>query len=159
MKLKFQIIVLLFFMLLMVTLSSCDQNRFFEQNVEVEQERWAYNDAKTISVDVKDTVSTYDFYLNIRNTNDYPYANLYLFIQTIFPDSLYARDTIELQLANHDGRWLGEGKGKYKYSHFILRHAMHFNKLGLHEFKIAHGMRKDTLYGISDIGIRLEYCQ
>jgi len=142
---------------LTVGLQSCDGNRYFEQNIEILNNNWAYNDAQNFYVDITDTTSSFNFYLNIRNTTDYPYANLYLFIQTTFPDSVYARDTIEFQLANVDGRWMGEGYGEYKYSHFILREAMRFSQKGVHEFSIEHGMRKDTLSGISDIGIRLEY--
>lgn len=143
--------------LLLFLLSSCDKNRFFEQNSEIKDEKWSSNHKKAFQVNISDTISLFNFYLNIRNTNDYPYANLYVFIQTVFPDSSLAQDTLELQLANVEGRWLGKGNGKYKYSHFILRRAMHFAQMGNYTFNIEQGMRRDTLIGISDVGIRLEY--
>ncbi len=157
MKIGIKIIILFFFGLLSIALQSCDQNRYFEQNSEVQEEKWAYQDARVFEVELNDTNSLFNFYLNIRNTNDYPFANLYVFIETTFPDSVTTQDTIELQLADVDGRWLGEGNGKYKYNHFILRQAMRFIQKGNYKFGIKQGMRTDTLTGISDVGIRLEY--
>lgn len=152
-----RIIILFFFSLIIVCFSSCDQNRYFEQNIEIQNNQWEYSDTKDFDVLINDTVSSFNFYLNLRNTNDYPYSNLYVFIETTFPDMEVARDTIELQLANVEGRWLGEGNGKFKYNNFILRKAMRFVKMGNYKFGIKHGMRNDTLLGISDVGIRLEY--
>lgn len=146
------IIVVLFF-----GLTSCDQNRYFEQNSEIPQEVWTYHEIKKFEVKIEDTNSLFNFYLNVRNTTEYPFANLYVFVKTTFPDSLMARDTIELQLAGRNGEWLGSGYGKYKYNQFILRKGMRFVQKGSYSFSIEQGMRTDALEGISDIGIRLEY--
>jgi len=157
MNISYRIIILLFLGLVIIGLQSCDQNRYFEQNIEIEKEKWAYHDSKDFIIEMNDTISSFNFYVNLRNTNEYPFSNLYIFIETIFPDSLKAIDTIELQLADVEGRWLGTGNGKYKYNHFILRKAMRFVQKGNYTFGIKQAMREDTLYGISDVGIRLEY--
>ncbi len=138
---------------------SCDKNRYFEQNSELDNCRWYYKDVKEFKLSINDTVSLFNFNLNIRNTNEYPFSNLYVFIETIFPDSAIARDTIELQLADIKGKWLGSGNGKYKYNSFALRKAMRFVEMGDYVFSIQQGMRTDSLIGISDVGIRLEYYQ
>lgn len=138
---------------------SCDSNRYFEQNQEIKNEKWVYNEAKNFSFEMMDTTSLFNFYINLRNTNDYPFANLYVFINSQFPDGEIARDTIELQLAELNGKWLGSGNGRYKYNQFILRKGMRFVQTGTYHFSIEQGMRKDTLVGISDVGIRLEYEQ
>ena len=156
-KVSLNKIFLFFFGLLSIALQSCDQNRFFEQNQEITNEKWSFQEGKYFEVNIADTNTLFNFYLNIRNTNNYAYANMYVFIETTFPDLEIANDTIELQLANVNGKWLGEGNGKYKYNHFILRKAMRFGQIGSYKFGIIHGMRTDTLLGISDVGIRLEY--
>lgn len=152
---KLRIILLLLFVSLLW--QSCDKNRFFEQNTELNNCQWYYEDDKEFKLSIDDTLSLFNFNLNVRNTNDYPYSNLYVFIETIFPDSALARDTVELQLANINGKWLGDGNGKYKYNSFVLRRAMRFVQMGDYVFKIQQGMREDTLIGISDMGVRLEY--
>ncbi|NOR86635.1 MAG: gliding motility lipoprotein GldH [Bacteroidales bacterium] len=157
MKISYRHTTILFLLAVSLSMFSCDQNRFFEQNIEIQDNRWAQEEMIKFQVDISDTNSLYNFYLNIRNANDYPFANIYLFIETTFPDANSARDTIEFQLADQSGQWLGEGYGKFKYSHFILREAMRFGQQGVYEFSVEQGMRKDTLVGITDIGIRLEY--
>jgi len=137
--------------------TSCDQNRYFEQNSEIHDESWTYGDIKKFQVDIDDTNSLFNFYLNVRNTTVYPFANLYVFVETTFPDSIMARDTIELQLASRNGDWLGSGYGKFKYNQFILRKGMRFVQRGSYSFSIEQGMRTEVLEGISDVGIRLEY--
>jgi len=149
--------ILLGLILLIFGLQSCDQNRFFEQNIEINNEKWVAGTQEVFNIDIHDTTSLFNFYLNIRNTTEYPYANLYVFVETVFPDNEIAKDTIELQLADIRGKWLGSGSGKYKYNQFILRKAMRFVQTGTYEFRIEQGMRKDTLTGISDVGIRMEY--
>jgi len=151
------LVLIVFFVLIFMV--SCDSNRYFEQNLELAKEQWIYNDAKNFSFEMMDTTSLFNFYVNIRNTNDYPFANLYVFINSEFPNGETARDTIELQLAQVNGKWLGSGNGRYKYNQFILRKGMRFVQTGTYQFSIEQGMRKDTLIGISDIGIRLEYEQ
>jgi len=151
--------IVLFLSLSVFLFQSCDRNRYYEENSELSEHKWFYQNAKEFKVNINDTSSLFNFYLNIRNTNDYPYANLYVFVETIFPNFEIANDTIELQLADVKGKWLGSGKGKYKYNNFILRKAMRFGSSGDYTFKIKQGMRVDTLKGISDVGIRLEYYQ
>lgn len=152
-------ILFLSLFLMLLFLQSCDSNRYFEQNQQIENEKWFYQDAKTFSFDIVDTNSLFNYYVNVRNTNDYPFANLYIFLNSKFPDGEMARDTIELQLAELNGKWLGSGYGRYKYNQFILRKGMRFVQTGTYTFQIEQGMRKDTLKGITDIGIRLEYDQ
>ena len=149
--------ILLTFVVLITV--SCDRNRYFEHNIQIQDNKWVYNEAKVFSFELTDTNSLFNFYINTRNTNDYPFANLYVFVNTKFPNQQMARDTIELQLAYLNGEWLGSGKGEYKYNQFVLRNAMRFVQQGVYSFSLEQGMRMDTLVGISDIGIRLEYDQ
>jgi gliding motility-associated lipoprotein GldH len=149
----------LIFLLIAIVMSSCDSNRNFEQNQKLDNEKWFSEDAKSFSFEMMDTTSLFNFYLNVRNTKDYPFANLYVFINSEFPSGETARDTVELQLAELSGKWMGKGIGNYKYNQFILRKGLRFVQTGTYTFSIEQGMRTDSLQGISDIGIRLEYEQ
>ncbi len=148
-------LILGLFMVMM--LWSCNSRNFFEQNQAIKNEQWLASDIREFTFDVTDTNSYFNFYLNVRNNNEYPFANLYVFLETRFPDSTRARDTLELQLADVSGKWLGKGTSRYKYNSFILRKAMRFVHAGGYKFRLEQGMRRDTLPGISDIGLKIDF--
>lgn len=156
MDLKRKAIVIMGFLFIGIALISCDKNRYFEQDQPIAKGIWYYNDAKTFEFEIKDSLQAFNFFINVRNTVDYPYANLYVFIQSELPDGTHARDTVEFQLADYQGKWLGNGRGELRDNRFILRKNMRFKNVGDYRFLINHGMRTDSLKGITDIGIRLE---
>ena len=102
-----------------------------------------------------DTVSLCSCYINVRNTTDYPFSNLYLFIKTIYPDGKVAMDTIQLQLADKSGKWLGKGIGKLRDNQVLLMKDIRFPYTGKYVFEISQAMRVNKLKGIKDIGMRI----
>jgi gliding motility-associated lipoprotein GldH len=147
---------LFLFMLLTLALSACDRNRLYEEHVALAKGVWNVRQPLTFDADIADRNSKYTVYLNVRNGNEYPYSNLYLFMKTEFPDGKIARDTIELTLADYDGRWLGSGMGSVKFSRFLFRKDVRFPQTGSYHFILEQGMRVTDLPGIFDIGLRIE---
>jgi gliding motility-associated lipoprotein GldH len=139
----------------MVT-QSCDSKRIYEENNRIEKGVWNSKDKAIFHVAIKDTIAGYNFYFNIRNGGDYPYSNLYLFLKTVFPDGRSARDTIECQLADWDGKWLGSGISDVKFNRFLFQKGVKFPLKGEYVFEVEQAMRVTDLKGILDIGIRLE---
>ncbi|MBC8320488.1 MAG: gliding motility lipoprotein GldH [Bacteroidetes bacterium] len=133
--------------------SSCNSNTVYNQNVTLPSEGWFKNKAVAFNVNIYDTVNTYKFGLNIRNTINYRYCNLYVFLITEFPNGKIIRDTIECLLANHEGKWLGKGWGQIKENNIILKSDLRFPISGTYKFLIQQAMRVDTLTGINDIGL------
>ena len=137
-------------------IQSCDSKRFYEENKRIEKSVWNSKDKVTFNVTITDILTRYNFYLNLRNGGDYPYSNIYLFLKTNFPDGRIARDTIECQLADYDGKWLGSGISDVKFNRFLFQKGVKFPRKGEYVFEVEHAMRVDDLKGITDIGIRLE---
>jgi gliding motility-associated lipoprotein GldH len=150
---KKTILLLLLFMGMMI---SCDKKRVFEENWVVENGAWNVKHKMTFTVVISDIVPRYNVYLNVRNSPEYPYSNLYLFLETGFPDGKIARDTLELTLADYDGRWLGSGIGSVKFSRFLLQKGVRFKQKGTYRFEMEQAMRVNELKGIRDIGLRIE---
>jgi gliding motility-associated lipoprotein GldH len=148
--------ILLLLILLTGILISCDSNRVFDENIIVENNHWNVNNKLKFSVTIKDTVQRYNVYLKVRNAGEYPYSNLFLFLNTIFPDGRISRDTLELTLADYDGRWLGSGMGSVKFSKFLFRQGVTFRQQGRYIFELEQAMRVTELQGIRDIGLRIE---
>lgn len=135
---------------------SCDNNRYYEKNESLGNNTWYYRDAKVFEVEIADSLMAFNFYINVRNTVDYEFANIYLFIQTEMPDGVLALDTVECQLADYQGKWLGDGRGEFRDNRFIIRKNMRFQNAGTYHFRLKQGMRSDSLKGIADVGIRIE---
>lgn len=149
-------LALLLILLIIGVVTSCDNKAIFEENVAIEKGTWNVNHKVTFEVSVTDIVPLYNVYLNLRNSTDYPYCNLYLFLNTGFPDGKIARDTLELTLADYDGRWLGSGMGSVKFSRFLFQKGVRFTQKGTYRFEMEQAMRVNELKGISDIGLRIE---
>jgi len=141
--------------LLAILLVSCSHGVLLDQTTNVNG-HWFKDNPKEFDVTISDSLTTYNFYLNVRHTTDYRYSNLYLFLQTRFPNGNLTRDTLQLILANNEGKWLGKGWGSVKEDQILLKHNLRFPFKGNYKFTIWQAMRADTLKGIRDIGLRIE---
>jgi gliding motility-associated lipoprotein GldH len=146
------------FILLIVTiLSSCvNKNVIFDESVVISNAAWNNQDFPYFDVNVEDTTSAYNFYLNIRHLENYRYSNFYMFLHTTFPDGNQTHDTIELVLSYPDGRWIGKGSGSMRDNNILLNNNLHFPAKGNYRFEIEQAMRESVLEGITDVGIRFE---
>jgi len=151
-----RISISIFVIISLQAFQSCDSKRFFEENKRIEKSVWKNTDKAIFNVKIADNLSRYNFYFNLRNGGDYPYSNIYLFLKTVFPDGRIARDTIECQLADYDGKWLGSGISDVKFNRFLFQKGVRFPEKGQYVFEVEQAMRVNDLKGITDIGIRLE---
>lgn len=143
---------------MIVLLSSCGRGVLFDDSMSLHN-AWYMNDPVVFDVSVNDTVQGYNFYLNLRHNNNYRYSNLYIFLQTEFPNHHVTRDTLQFILADPSGKWLGKGWGKIKEDHILLKQNLRFPLKGRYRFSLWQGMRNDTLKGIEDVGLQIERAQ
>jgi len=141
---------------LLIFLTSCDKNRVYEKNVRIPDAAWDHNNKLEFETEITDLTLSYNYFINIRNTTDYSNSNIYFFINTTFPSGEVANDTLECFLAEVSGKWLGKGLGKIKESHILFKSKFRFPQQGIYKFEVEHAMRVDTLFGITDFGIRIE---
>ena len=126
------------------------------QYLPVNVSGWSKDSLFVFDIPVKDSVATFNIYVNIRNRGEYPYQNLWLFLEKITPDSTISCDTIEFYLANNHGKWLGKGIGSTFEMPVFYQQNIKFQATGTYRYKISHGMRDSVLVGINDVGMRLE---
>ena len=149
-KVFFLISVSFFFLL------SCDSNRIYEVNYEIPEGSWDKDVAKIYNIEIEDTSLFYNIIVNVRNKNDYPYSNLYLFMEMTSPSDKFISDTLEMKLANKTGKWNGTGIGNLWQNQIKLLSGVKMNEKGQYTVKINQGMRDENLIGISDVGLRIE---
>ncbi len=140
----------------LLALSSCDSSMVYEKNKEILKDGWDKSDIAKFNTEIKDNSIPYNFYINIRNTNDYPFSNLFLFVKTLFPDGKFSVDTVECYLADLDGKWLGNASGRLIDNRILFKKNVLFPMKGMYSFEFEQAMRVDKLKGIEDFGIRIE---
>jgi gliding motility-associated lipoprotein GldH len=141
---------------LLLLLASCDSKRFYEKNLPIKNEVWNVNDKPYFEVEVNDTISPFNFYINLRNNSSYEYSNIYLLLNTYYPNGQQSRDTIECILADPRGYWLGKGTEIIEHQ-ILFKRGVRFPMIGVYRFEFEQIMRKDNLEDILDIGLRIEY--
>ena len=141
---------------LIVFFTSCNTGVIFDENINVDEHGWYKNDLARFDVKIEDSISVFNYYLNLRHSVDYRYNNLFVFMKTTYPNGNVSRDTIEFVLADKSGKWFGKGWGKIKDNSILLVEGIKFPLTGSYTFQLQQAMRVDTLKGISDIGIRIE---
>ncbi|NJK87202.1 MAG: gliding motility lipoprotein GldH [Bacteroidales bacterium] len=128
----------------------------YEKIHTIKGEAWDYTDVLHYDVNVADTAVVYNLLVNVRNSGIYPYSNLYLFITAQAPTGLTVKDTLEIILADQNGKWYGKSIGNiFNHSAFYKKNIK-FPFRGIYMFDIQHAMRDKELKGVSDIGLRLE---
>ncbi len=143
-------------LLSVILLTSCDANRIFEKNVEIPDNTWDVSQKIRFEVTITDTVSGNNVFINLRHAGYYPYSNLFVFINTTFPNGKTTRDTAECILADDKGRWFGEGLGDLWDARILFKRNVRFSQSGTYIFEYEQAMRVDKLPGIMDMGLRIE---
>ncbi len=140
----------------LLMLSACGNQTVFQTSEAIPEAAWKANHLIRFEVEINDTVPLHELYLLLRNTTDYPYNNLFLFVDIEFPDKRMLRDTLECILADRGGEWTGKGFGKIRSNRFLFRDDVWFPQKGTYHFRIQHGMREEVLHGIADVGLQID---
>ncbi len=129
-------------------LSACHTDTVYSEFQSVPLQEWSADSVLTYRFDIEDSLSIYRMLVCVRHTEQYPYQNMWLFLN----DSL-RQDTIEFYLANDRGEWLGNGRNGLIEMPVLYEEAYRFSHGGKQVWHIQHGMREQSLRGISDVGL------
>lgn len=142
-------------------IASCNSAIFYDEHKTIVDNVWNIDNKLVFNVDVdeEDLSNAYNFFIDLRNTKNYPYSNAFLFIKTIFPDGRFALDTMECPLTEPSGKWYGRVSNNHIDNRFYLRKSTIFPQKGIYQFEIFHGMRDTNIIGIKNIGLRIEKVQ
>lgn len=144
-----------FFMtaILMTVMLACnpDSNRYSSyHNIDLDK-GWAYSDTLTFFPNHADSVATGSFWVCVRHSNNYPYANLWLELAYDDAAGVSHIDTLNMTLADPYGRWQGKRLGLH-YQQRMEATPQMGHKIGT-PLKIRHIMRVDTIKEIDLVGV------
>lgn len=144
----------LFMLFALLLMAACDHDVVSEQIAEVKGEKWKANEAVKCECEIEDADAYYTMELQVRNTVDYPYRNLYLFVDIETPDTMKYCDTVQLFLADNAGRWYGKGSRLKDRSYYFAADPKF--RTTTHEIKGYVPYSVSTLHGMSKHPFRFE---
>lgn len=154
---------LLSFIALLSLFVNCDRSRVFEQYKAIPKSGWHKDSISQFVVKQVDTLKNYNLFFSIRNSNDYPFSNLFIIANIDFPNGKRITDTLEYQMALPSGEWLGTGGVSVKENKLWYKENFKFNESGNYKISVSQAMRKNGsangilfLKGITDVGLRIE---
>lgn len=147
--------LLITFALLLLHTVSCDSGTVYDQYEPTGNGMWRWQDAMEFSVDISDTISLNNIYLQVRHTVEYPLSNLYMFVHVKSPSGQHMTDTINMVLAAPDGKWTGKGNSNIRELLLLYRKQTQFRIPGTYVFTLEQAMRQPEL-PVTDLGIRIE---
>lgn len=147
-------------------LFSCNSNAVFDQYISIENQQWHSDKGIDFIVNNLDTISTNNVFINIRNNKDYEFSSLFLIAKLEMPNGFKVIDTLEYEMTDSSGNWLGSGFTDLKENKLFYKENVVFSEIGTYKFNIQHATRsindiegKNPLKGITDVGLRIEKTQ
>jgi gliding motility-associated lipoprotein GldH len=149
-------------------ITSCDSKAIFDVYKSV-PDQWHKDSIASFNFKAPDTTKNYDLYVQLRNTSDYKFSNLFLIVELNYPNGKTVKDTLEYKMAKPDGELLGTGFSDLKENKLWFRGfktPFQFKEEGEYKVNIQHAMRISgdvngiqNLGGINDVGFRVEQAQ
>ncbi len=143
-------------------MASCDKNRVFDEYRSVPGE-WHRDSLVKFRFEAPDTVNNYNLFINLRNTSDYDFSNIFLITELNFPNGKVISDTLQYEMAAPSGEWLGTGFGDVKESKLWYKENVKFTEAGEYLVTVQQAMRRrdsiegiQNLEGITEVGFRIE---
>lgn len=144
-------------------LFSCNSNVVFDQYISIENQEWHSDKEIDFMVNNLDTISANNVFINIRNTKNYEFSSLFLIAKIELPNGYKVIDTLEYEMTDAAGNWLGTGFTDLKENKLFYKENVVFSEIGTYKFNIRHATRgindiqgKNPLKGITDVGLSIE---
>ena len=151
------------FVFVAFSIISCDSKREYDSIVTIVDNSWGSKNGVSFNFDVKDTINKKDLFLTIRNNQKYSYSNLFLITTLNFPNGKKIVDTLEYEMADSSGHFLGKGFTGIKENKLFYKENVVFPMSGEYSVLVNQAMRKngaitgiESLEGITEVGFRIE---
>ena len=151
------------FLIVLSFLVSCNDQIVFAKYKSLPNATWEANKSISFEFEVEDTILPKNLFINIRNNKKYPFSNMYVITTLSFPNGNKIVDTLQYQMADKVGKFLGKGFTDIKENKLFYKEEKVFPASGKYLFSIHHAMRKNGevniipfLEGVQDVGFSIE---
>jgi gliding motility-associated lipoprotein GldH len=143
-------------------LCSCDENLMDSGTQSFAAMEWPENEPAIFQINAPDSLKEYNLNLRLRNNQDYDFKNLWLITQMKFPQGKIVTDTLEYDMADAQGKFLGTGHDVVENKLRYLK-GFRFRESGTYQLSLQQAMRKsgsaaplEQLEGVLDVGYTIE---
>lgn len=143
----------------LIVLNACDNERIYEENKEFSDHFWAADSTLDFKIAFENPDSVYTLFVNIRNTNNYEFHNIFLKYLLISEN----QDTIKDELQEFylfdpkTGQPYGAGLGDIYDHRMPMIENLKVPAAGTYHLLMRQYMRRDSLNELLSAGFRLEY--
>ena len=150
------IILAALFLTTVLVFAACGKEKtIFEKEYPIQNTAWAYADTLNFAFDIADTTALYDIVVHIKHRADYGFQNLYTRIHTKFPTGDRRSQTLNFDLADNTGKWIGKKSGDSRDFEVKIQENAFFNQTGQHVITLEQLMRVESLSGIERIQLEV----
>lgn len=149
--------------IIILVLLSCSNNEIYNQYKPINKHSWNASNTIKFRIENTDTISKKNVFINIRNNKNYAFSSLFLITKIKLPKGTKIIDTLEYEMTNAKGEWLGSGYTDIKENKLLFKENVTFNQLGEYQIQINHATRsisdvngENSLQGITDVGLSIE---
>lgn len=134
---------------------SCMENVAYHHYEPIPREGWYVRDTVTFHIDTIPATANYTTYLCLRTTPDYPYHNFAAMVTQYIPtQSSLTRKTVSITVKDDDN--MTQGQGIIYLTNEIPVTTQRLKPGDSLRIVVQHRMRRETMPGIMDVGIKLQ---
>lgn len=139
-------------------LLACSKGEVYHRFYPIRNNSWAKEVPVEFSIDSLPAGSgrSCDIVLELVHNSQYPYRNIWFIVQQNLTDTLFVTDTVEITLADPQGKWLGRGSsGLYQLS-LPYKRSLPLDSARSYQLIVTHAMKEGTIKGIEKVGILIK---
>ena len=147
----------IFYLLLILGVSSCGNDVYFEQNQELSPKlQWQKSDKKTFNVRVDDLASKFQMKLNFRYVEGFAHKTFKVKVTEISPSKVITVNSYELEIISPDGEYIGEPALDIWDSQHEIGAPVAFKEKGNYTYILEYEGETNALAFAMEIGIVIE---
>lgn len=140
----------------MLIFVSCSNQKLFEEHYKFDNFSWNRFSFVKFEVNIIDTETEYDIYLNFRHLPEYPYSDFNFNFTIYTPSDEMRTMDYEIDLFDKKGILRSECLGDYCDLKIPVRMGFRFSEPGKAKFEIENKMTKLETHGVMEVGLIIE---
>jgi len=135
---------------------ACAESSFFSQSINFEDSVWNEDEVAEFQLDITEPKQNYYLFFDLKSSENFATSNLWIFAEVHAPDGTVQTDTLEFDMADDTGKWLGKHTGSEVETTLLYKRDVAFPAAGAYKFRFRQGMRDDQTPLLSEFSLRAE---